>query len=61
LVDFNPGMYGIILQEQKRMHRRKLQAPGKKEGYDIEALHGDLTQQQRDKVMQRFRDKSISY
>jgi ATP-dependent RNA helicase DeaD len=30
-----------------------------KEGYDIEALHGDLTQQQRDKVMGRFRTKSI--
>ena len=26
---------------------------------DIEALHGDLTQQQRDKVMQRFRQKNI--
>jgi len=25
-----------------------------KDGYDIEALHGDLTQQQRDRVMKRF-------
>jgi ATP-dependent RNA helicase DeaD len=30
-----------------------------KAGYDIEALHGDLTQQQRDKVMGRFRDKTL--
>ena len=30
-----------------------------KQGYDMEALHGDLTQQQRDKVMQRFREKNI--
>src|SRR5436190_1033557 len=30
-----------------------------KENYEIEALHGDLTQQQRDKVMARFRQKSI--
>jgi ATP-dependent RNA helicase DeaD len=30
-----------------------------REGYDIEALHGDLTQVQRDKVMGRFREKSL--
>jgi ATP-dependent RNA helicase DeaD len=30
-----------------------------REGYDIEALHGDLTQQQRDKVMGRFRQKHL--
>jgi ATP-dependent RNA helicase DeaD len=30
-----------------------------REGYDIEALHGDLTQAQRDKVMARFREKSL--
>ncbi|MGI8636662.1 MAG: DEAD/DEAH box helicase, partial [Segetibacter sp.] len=58
LVDFNPGMYGIIFTRTKadatEITERLL-----KEGYDIEALHGDLTQQQRDKVMQRFRQKSI--
>ena len=30
-----------------------------KSGYEIEALHGDLTQQQRDRVMGRFRSKSL--
>ena len=30
-----------------------------REGYDIDALHGDLTQVQRDKVMTRFREKSL--
>jgi ATP-dependent RNA helicase DeaD len=30
-----------------------------REGYDIDALHGDLTQQQRDKVMGEFREKSL--
>lgn len=58
LIDFNPGMYGIIFTRTKadasEITERLL-----KEGYDIEALHGDLTQQQRDKVMQRFRQKSI--
>jgi ATP-dependent RNA helicase DeaD len=58
IIDFNPGIYGIIFT------RTKADAQGIaehliREGYDIEALHGDLTQQQRDKVMGRFRDRSI--
>ncbi len=58
IIDFNPGMYGIVFT------RTKLDAQGIteqliREGYDIEAIHGDLTQQQRDKVMSRFREKSI--
>ena len=58
LVDFNPGMYGIIFTRTKA-DAQEVTERLVKEGYDIEALHGDLTQQQRDKVMQRFRDKSI--
>src|SRR6476619_1667987 len=58
LVDFNPGMYGVIFTRTKadaqEVDERLVQ-----EGYDIEALHGDLTQQQRDKVMGRFRAKSL--
>jgi ATP-dependent RNA helicase DeaD len=58
IIDFNPGIYGIIFT------RTKADAQGItesiiREGYDIEALHGDLTQQQRDKVMGRFREKSL--
>src|SRR5436190_20968786 len=58
LADFNPGMYGIIFTRTKA-DAQEVTERLVKEGYDIEALHGDLTQQQRDKVMQRFRDKSI--
>jgi ATP-dependent RNA helicase DeaD len=58
LVDFNPGMYGIIFTRTKA-DAQEVTERLVKEGYDIEALHGDLTQQQRDKVMQRFREKSI--
>ncbi len=58
LVDFNPGMYGIIFTRTKA-DAQEVTERLVKEGYDIEALHGDLTQQQRDKVMQRFRQKSI--
>jgi ATP-dependent RNA helicase DeaD len=58
LVDFNPGMYGIIFTRTKA-DAQDIAERLVKEGYDIEALHGDLTQQQRDKVMGRFRTKSI--
>jgi ATP-dependent RNA helicase DeaD len=58
LVDFNPGMYGIIFTRTK-IDAQEISERLSKEGYDIEAIHGDLTQQQRDRVMKRFRDKSI--
>ncbi len=58
LVDFNPGIYGIIFTRTKA-DAQEITERLVKEGYDIEALHGDLTQQQRDKVMHRFRQKSI--
>jgi ATP-dependent RNA helicase DeaD len=58
LVDFNPGMYGIIFTRTK-IDAQEITERLSKEGYDIEAIHGDLTQQQRDRVMKRFRDKSI--
>ncbi|KAF5305418.1 hypothetical protein FQR65_LT18694 [Abscondita terminalis] len=30
-----------------------------KDGYNADSLHGDLSQQQRDKVMKRYRDRSL--
>ena len=59
LIDFNPGIYGIIFTRTKA-DAQDITERLVKEGYDIEALHGDLTQQQRDKVMHRFRQKSIN-
>ncbi len=58
LVDFNPGMYGIIFTRTK-IDAQNISEKLSKEGYDVESLHGDLTQQQRDRVMQRFRDKDL--
>lgn len=58
LVDFNPGMYGIIFTRTKA-DAQEIAERLSKDGYDIEALHGDLTQQQRDKVMGRFRSKNL--
>jgi ATP-dependent RNA helicase DeaD len=58
LIDFNPGMYGIIFTRTKA-DAQDISEKLTREGYDIEALHGDLTQAQRDKVMNSFRDKSL--
>lgn len=58
LIDFNPGIYGIIFTRTK-MDAQEIAERLTREGYDIDALHGDLTQQQRDKVMGQFRDKSL--
>jgi ATP-dependent RNA helicase DeaD len=58
LVDYHPGMYGIIFTRTKA-EAQDITERLIREGYDIEALHGDLSQQQRDKVMARFREKSL--
>jgi ATP-dependent RNA helicase DeaD len=58
IIDFNPGMFGIVFTRTKA-DAQHITESLIREGYDIEALHGDLTQQQRDKVMARFREKSL--
>src|ERR1700748_1139884 len=58
LIDFNPGIYGIIFTRTKA-DAQAIAEKLTREGYDIDALHGDLTQQQRDKVMGEFREKTL--
>ncbi|SKA06959.1 ATP-dependent RNA helicase DeaD [Sediminibacterium ginsengisoli] len=58
IIDFNPGIYGIIFTRTK-LDAQEISERLTREGYDIDALHGDLTQAQRDKVMGQFRDKSL--
>ena len=58
LIDFNPGIYGIIFTRTKA-DAQDIAEKLTREGYDIDALHGDLTQQQRDKVMGEFREKTL--
>jgi ATP-dependent RNA helicase DeaD len=58
IIDFNPGIYGIIFTRTK-LDAQEISERLTREGYDIDALHGDLTQQQRDRVMGQFRDKSL--
>ncbi len=58
IIDFNPGIYGIVFTRTK-LDAQDLAEKLTREGYDIDALHGDLTQGQRDKVMGQFRDKTL--
>lgn len=58
VVDINPDIYAIIFcrtrQETKDVAEKLMQ-----DGYNADALHGDLSQAQRDTVMQRFRNKTL--
>jgi len=58
IIDFNPGMYGIIFTRTK-IDAQDIAEKLTREGYNIDALHGDLSQSQRDSVMGQFRDKSL--
>jgi ATP-dependent RNA helicase DeaD len=58
LIDFHPGMYGLIFTRTKA-DAQEISDKLTREGYEIDALHGDLSQQQRNKVMGEFRDKTL--
>tara|TARA_Y100000589_G_C27199503_1_gene648825 strand:- start:25907 stop:27619 length:1713 start_codon:yes stop_codon:yes gene_type:complete len=58
IIDFNPTIYGVIFCRTRR-ETAKVAEKLAKEGYSAEALHGDLSQNQRDNVMRRFRDKTL--
>jgi ATP-dependent RNA helicase DeaD len=51
-------MYGIIFTRTK-VDAQDIAEKLTREGYDIDALHGDLSQGQRDAVMGQFRDKTL--
>lgn len=58
LADINPDIYGIVFCRTRRETKdvaSKLIA----DGYNADSLHGDLSQAQRDIVMQKFRDKHL--
>jgi ATP-dependent RNA helicase DeaD len=58
IVDFYPDIYGIIFTRTKT-EAQEIAEKLIKDGYNADALHGDLSQAIRDKVMTRFRDKSL--
>jgi ATP-dependent RNA helicase DeaD len=58
LIDFNPDIYGLIFC-RTRQETASVAEKLAKEGYNAEPLHGDLSQAQRDRVMERFRKKDL--
>ena len=54
IVDYNPSIYGIVFCRTKR-ETGEIAEKLIRDGYNAEALHGDLSQAQRDYVMQKFR------
>jgi ATP-dependent RNA helicase DeaD len=58
LIDFNPGIYGLIFTRTKA-DAQDITEKLVREGYDVDAIHGDLNQGQRDKVMGAFRSKAL--
>ncbi len=58
IVDFNPDIYGIVFC-RTRQETKDVADWLMKDGYNADALHGDLSQAQRDHVMHKFRQKNI--
>lgn len=58
IADVNPTIYGIVFcrtrRETKEIANKLIQ-----DGYNADALHGDLSQPQRDEVMGRFRKRHL--
>ena len=58
IIDVHPSIYGIVFCRTRRDTQEVADKLGK-DGYNTDALHGDLSQQQRDHVMNRFRQKQL--
>jgi ATP-dependent RNA helicase DeaD len=58
IADSNPNIYGITFcrtrKETKEISNKLMQ-----DGYNADAIHGDLSQAQRDEVMNRFRNRKL--
>jgi len=58
VADLNPKIYGIVFcrtrQDTKDVAKKLME-----DGYNADAIHGDLSQAQREQVMERFRGKHI--
>ncbi len=58
VADINPNVYGIIFC-RTRAETKDIADKLMQDGYNADALHGDLSQAQRDHVMARFRGKHL--
>lgn len=59
IADNSPGIYAIIFCRTRR-DTQEVADSLIRDGYNAEALHGDLSQQQRDIVMKKFRDRVVT-
>ncbi|CAM1366630.1 DEAD/DEAH box helicase [Tenacibaculum litopenaei] len=58
VADVNPEIYAIVFCRTRR-ETQQIADNLIKDGYNADALHGDLSQAQRDSVMEKFRKKNI--
>ncbi|MFN3840227.1 MAG: DEAD/DEAH box helicase [Cyclobacteriaceae bacterium] len=58
LLDFHPDIFGLIFC-RTRIDTQRIAESLMKDGYNADSLHGDLNQAQRDKVMMKFRNRSV--
>ena len=58
IVDFYPHIYAIIFCRTK-IETQEVADKLIRDGYNAESLHGDLSQQQRDLTMQKFRQHTV--
>lgn len=57
-IDDFPGLFGILFCRTRR-DTKDIAQKLIKDGYNADALHGDLSQSQRDVVMKKFRNKNL--
>lgn len=57
-LDMDPDLYGLVFCRTKR-DTQNLAEELLKMGYRADALHGDLSQPQRDRVMKRFKNREL--
>ena len=58
IADFNPDIFAIVFCRTK-IETQEIADKLIKDGYNADALHGDLSQAQRDYVMKRYRNRAL--
>ena len=58
IADMNPNIYGIVFCRTRR-ETKEIANKLMHDGYNADAIHGDLSQSQRDEVMGKFRRRSL--
>ncbi len=59
IADFEPDIYGIVFCRTRR-ETQEVASMLINDGYNADSLHGDLSQAQRDSVMQKFRQRNLN-